>query len=113
MSNVTLIITQVLVVSRNLCWHLQLDSYLAVIMDTQYYNGREHTYEDYPISDMLQMCGRANRPLVDSDSKVVVMCQSARKSFYKKFLCEPLPVESHLDKVGSFVGSQYGKMFLL
>lgn len=89
---------QVVVVSRNLCWQLQLESYLAVIMDTQYYNGQEHTYEDYPISDMLQMCGRANRPLADSDSKVVVMCQSARKTFYKKFLYEPLPVESHLDK---------------
>lgn len=89
---------QVVVVSRNLCWSLQLESYLTIIMDTQYYNGQEHTYEDYPISDMLQMCGRANRPLADNDSKVVVMCQSARKNFYKKFLYEPLPVESHLDK---------------
>ena len=89
---------QVIVVSRNLCWSLQLESYLTIIMDTQYYNGQEHTYEDYPISDMLQMCGRANRPLQDSDSKVVVMCQSSRKNFYKKFLYEPLPVESHLDK---------------
>jgi len=67
-------------------------------MDTQYYNGKDHTYEDYPISDMLQMCGKANRPNVDTDSKVVVMCQSSRKNFYKKFLYEPLPVESHLDK---------------
>ncbi len=89
---------QVVVVSRSLCWSVQLESYLAIIMDTQYYNGQEHTYEDYPISDMLQMCGRANRPLADNDSKVVVMCQTARKSFYKKFLYEPLPVESHLDK---------------
>lgn len=89
---------QVVVCSRNLCWSLQLESYLTIVMDTQYYNGQEHTYEDYPISDMLQMCGRANRPLADNDSKVVVMCQSSRKSFYKKFLYEPLPVESHLDK---------------
>ena len=58
-------------------------------MNTQYYNGQDHTYEDYPISDMLQMCGRANRPLSDSDSKVVVICQ--------KILYEPLPIESHLD----------------
>jgi pre-mRNA-splicing helicase BRR2 len=89
---------QVCVVSRNLCWSLQLESYLVIIMDTQYYNGKDHTYEDYPISDMLQMCGKANRPNVDTDSKVVVMCQSSRKNFYKKFLYEPLPVESHLDK---------------
>ena len=59
-------------------------------MNIQYYNGQDHTYEDYPISDMFQMCGRANRPLSDSDSKVVVICQ--------KFLYDPLPIESHLDK---------------
>jgi pre-mRNA-splicing helicase BRR2 len=89
---------QVCIVSKSLCWSLILESYLVIIMDTQYYNGQYHTYEDYPISDMLQMCGRANRPLDDTDSKVVVMCQSSRKNFYKKFLYEPLPVESHLDK---------------
>jgi len=89
---------QIVVASRNLCWSLTLEAYLIIVMDTQYYNGQDHTYEDYPISDMLQMCGRANRPLSDSDSKVVVMCQSSRKSFYKKFLYEPLPIESHLDK---------------
>jgi pre-mRNA-splicing helicase BRR2 len=88
---------QVCVVSRDLCWSLQLESFLVIIMDTQYYNGQDHTYEDYPITDMLQMCGRANRPLIDTDSKVVVMCQSSKKNFYKKFLYEPLPVESHLD----------------
>jgi len=27
----------------------------------------------------------------------VLMCQSSKKEFYKKFLYEPLPVESHLD----------------
>lgn len=89
---------QVCCVSCSLCWSIQLEAYLVIIMDTQYYNGQFHTYEDYPISDMLQMCGRANRPQVDQDAKVVVMCQSSRKNFYKKFLYEPLPVESHLDK---------------
>ena len=91
-------VIQVLVASKNLCWSLEVEAYLVVIMDTQYYNGQEHAYEDYPISDMLQMCGKANRPLKDQDAKVVVMCQSSRKEFFKKFLYEPLPVESHLDK---------------
>lgn len=89
---------QVVVASRNLSWSLQIESYLVIIMDTQYYNGQDHTYEDYPITEILQMCGRANRPQVDTDSKVVLMCQSSKKNFYKKFLYEPLPVESHLDK---------------
>jgi pre-mRNA-splicing helicase BRR2 len=52
---------QVCVVSKSLCWSLQLEAYLVIIMDTQFYNGQFHTYDDYPISDMLQMCGRANR----------------------------------------------------
>ena len=90
---------QVCVMSRALCWSTQLAAYLVVVMDTQFYNGAEHAYDDYPISDVLQMCGRANRPQCgDSDAKVVVMCQASRKNFYKKFLYEPLPIESHLDK---------------
>lgn len=39
------------------------------------------------------MVGRANRPLDDDDSKCVLMCQSSKKDFFKKFLNEPLPVE--------------------
>ena len=46
---------------------------------------------------MLQAVGRANRPRDDHDSKCVLLCQSSRKDFYKKFLYEPIPVESHLD----------------
>jgi pre-mRNA-splicing helicase BRR2 len=29
--------------------------------------------------------------------KVVLMCAAPRKEYYKKFLFEPLPIESHLD----------------
>lgn len=39
------------------------------------------------------MVGRANRPLDDDDAKCVLMCQSSKKDFFKKFLNEPLPVE--------------------
>ena len=38
-------------------------------MDTQYYNGKIHAYEDYPVTDVLQMIGHANRPLVDDESR--------------------------------------------
>ena len=66
-------------------------------MDTQYYNGKLHAYHDYPITDILQMVGRANRPQDDTDAKCVLLCQTAKKVFFKKFLYEPLPIESHLD----------------
>lgn len=39
------------------------------------------------------MIGRANRPLEDNDSKCVLMCQTSKKDFFKKFLNESLPVE--------------------
>ncbi|KRT82021.1 helicase, partial [Oryctes borbonicus] len=89
---------QIAVVTRDLCWAVNIFAYLVVIMDTQFYNGKIHAYEDYPITDVLQMVGRANRPLEnDDDAKCVLMCQSSKKDFFKKFLNDSLPVESHLD----------------
>ncbi|KAG5318519.1 U520 helicase, partial [Pseudoatta argentina] len=89
---------QVAVATRDLCWGLSISSHLVVVMDTQCYNGKTHAYEDYPITDVLQMVARANRPLEDEDAKCVLLCQSSKKDFFKKFLNEPLPVESHLDR---------------
>ena len=88
---------QIVVVSSSLCFSLNIVAHLVLIMDTQYYNGKIHTYEDYPITDVLQMIGRANRPLRDEDGKAVLFCLNTKKSFFKKFLFESLPVESHLD----------------
>ena len=50
-------------------------------------------YVDYPVTDIIQMLGRANRPLIDDSDAAVLLCQSSKKEFYKKFLYEPLPVE--------------------
>ncbi|XP_043940140.1 U5 small nuclear ribonucleoprotein 200 kDa helicase isoform X2 [Protopterus annectens] len=88
---------QVVVASRSLCWGMSICAHLVIIMDTQYYNGKIHAYVDYPIYDVLQMVGRANRPLLDDEGRCVIMCQGSKKDFFKKFLYEPLPVESHLD----------------
>lgn len=88
---------QIAVVTRDLSWGLNIFAHLVIIMDTQYYNGKNHSYEDYPITDVLQMVGRANRPLEDHDAKCVLMCQTSKKDFFKKFLNESLPIESHLD----------------
>merc|ERR1719210_2240516 len=88
---------QVVVAARALAWSLTIQAHLVVIMDTQDYNGRTHTYQDYPITDILAMIGRCGRPNLDSDAKCVLMCLSAKKNMFKKFLYEPLPIESHLD----------------
>lgn len=88
---------QIAVVTRELSWAINISAYLSIIMDTQYYNGKNHSYEDYPITDVLQMIGRANRPNDDPDATCVLMCQTSKKDFFKKFLSESLPIESHLD----------------
>lgn len=69
---------------------------MVVIMGVQYFEGREHRYADYPVADVLQMMGHACRPKVDDRSRCVLMCQQTRKDFYRKFLNEGLPIESHL-----------------
>lgn len=65
---------------------MAVSSHLVVVMDTQYYDGRGHRlillmkygrglfcnfrYVDYPVTDILQMIGRANRPLIDDNCKL-------------------------------------------
>ena len=53
-------------------------------------------YVDFPITDVLQMMGRAGRPQYDRQGVAVIMVHDPKKSFYKKFLYEPFPVESSL-----------------
>ena len=88
---------QLLVCVHSLCWGLGLSAHLVILMDAQHYDGAEHRYVDYPITDVLQMIGRACRPLVDDVGICVLLCHAPKKVFYKKFLFEPLPVESHLN----------------
>ncbi|KAI3888520.1 hypothetical protein MKX03_008711 [Papaver bracteatum] len=87
---------QVCVASSSMCWGMALPAHLVVVMGTQYYDGRENIHTDYPVADLLQMMGHANRPLLDNSGKCMILCHAPRKEYYKKFLYEALPVESHL-----------------
>jgi pre-mRNA-splicing helicase BRR2 len=87
----------VLVVTAPLAWGLTASCKLSVIMGTQYYDAGGAGSADYPVTDLLAMCGRASRPLVDDHGIAVLMCHAPRKEYYMKFLYEPFPVESHLD----------------
>ncbi|KAJ1439332.1 Sec63 Brl domain-containing protein [Ochromonadaceae sp. CCMP2298] len=90
-------VVQVLVVPHALCWSLRAVAHMVVVMDTTYYEGREHRYVDYGITDLLHMLGRASRQGQDASSKCLVMCHSPKRGYLKKLLHEPLPIESHLD----------------
>eukprot|EP00435_Cladocopium_sp_Y103_P043531 s679_g12.t1 len=89
---------QVLVATEQLGWGMTMLAHLVVIMDTKKFDGRENRYVDYPIHDVLQMMGRASRPGIDQSGMVVLLTQNSKKEYYKKFIYEPLPVESHLDQ---------------
>lgn len=86
-------VIRVLLVSRDSAYAVKLQASLVVVMGTQFYEGSQHRYIDYPVSDVLQMLGSATvsgRTL----PRVIVMTPAAKKDYYKKFLDEPLPIES-------------------
>jgi pre-mRNA-splicing helicase BRR2 len=87
---------QVLLASRDCCWELDVTAHLVIVMNTQFFDGREHRYIDYPISEILQMFGKASRPGQDKLGRGVLMVPAVKREYYKKFLNEAMPVESHL-----------------
>ncbi|XP_031489870.1 DExH-box ATP-dependent RNA helicase DExH14 isoform X2 [Nymphaea colorata] len=87
---------QVLVSTSTLAWGVNLPAHLVIIKGTEFYDGKAKRYVDFPITDILQMMGRAGRPQYDQQGKAVILVHEPKKSFYKKFLYEPFPVESSL-----------------
>eukprot|EP00850_Spirogloea_muscicola_P003370 SM000013S26539 [mRNA] locus=s13:882491:898189:- [translate_table: standard] len=96
---------QVLVCTSTLAWGVNLPAHLVIIKGTEFFDGKLKRYVDFPITDVLQMMGRAGRPQFDQHGKAVILVHEPKKSFYKKaswndllmvFLYEPFPVESSL-----------------
>eukprot|EP01138_Halocafeteria_seosinensis_P016461 gb/GECG01016792.1/.p1 GENE.gb/GECG01016792.1/~~gb/GECG01016792.1/.p1 ORF type:complete len:2228 (+),score=336.86 gb/GECG01016792.1/:1-6684(+) len=93
----------VVVATGSSAWGMRLTAHLVVVLDTQTYDGREHRYVDYPIPDMLKMISRASRDDSEdsggsSSCRCVILCHTSKKQHLRKFLTDPLPVESHLDQ---------------
>ncbi|GLG93341.1 Putative activating signal cointegrator 1 complex subunit 3 B [Gryllus bimaculatus] len=89
----------VLIATATLAWGVNFPAHLVVVKGTEYYDGKSRRYVDMPITDVLQMMGRAGRPQFDDQGVAVVLVHDAKKNFYKKFLYEPFPVESSLLEV--------------
>ena len=88
---------QVLIATVGLCWKVTVRGRLVAVLDTLKYEGREKHYVDYTVAEVLSMLGRAGRQGVDAKADFVLLCHTPKKDFYKKFLREPIPLESHLD----------------
>ncbi|XP_071253079.1 activating signal cointegrator 1 complex subunit 3 [Salvelinus alpinus] len=87
---------QILIATSTLAWGVNFPAHLVIVKGTEYYDGKTRRYVDYPITDVLQMMGRAGRPQYDDQGKAVILVHDIKKDFYKKFLYEPFPVESSL-----------------
>ncbi|WFD24297.1 RNA helicase [Malassezia equina] len=87
---------QVMVASKDTVWSLPVSAHLVLLMSLQTYEGREHRYVDYPLTDMIEMVGKCTVPGEDGNSRCMLLCQANRKDYFKKFLAEGLPIESRL-----------------
>ena len=87
---------QILIATSTLAWGVNFPAHLVVVKGTEFYDAKTRGYKDFPITDVLQMMGRAGRPQFDDHGVAVVMVHDVKKNFYKKFLHEPFPVESSL-----------------
>ncbi|CAD8198479.1 unnamed protein product [Paramecium octaurelia] len=69
--------------------HYNLKGYVF-ILDNQKYDGIEKRYVDYTIAEMLEM-------VESTTTQCHILTYTPRKEYYKKFLYEPMPIESHLN----------------
>ena len=49
-----------------------------------------------PVTDILQMIGRAGRPGYDDKGVACVFVEQSKKNFYRRYLNDPFPIESSL-----------------
>ncbi len=87
---------QVLIATSTLAWGVNFPAHLVIIKGTEFFDGKTKRYVDFPITDVLQMMGRAGRPQFDDQGTACIFVHDIKKHFYKKFLYEPFPVESNL-----------------
>lgn len=70
--------------------------HLVIVKGTEYFDVKTSGYVDSPVTDILQMIGRAGRPQFDESGVACIFVHEPKKNFYRKFLHEPFPVESSL-----------------
>jgi len=87
-------ILRILVVASDLIWGFSYFASLVVVQGTSHYDGNMGTIVDYSVANVTQMVGRASQS--DAVAKCAIFCHSKRKALYKRFLNDPLPVESQL-----------------
>uniref|UniRef100_A0AC34GLI8 Helicase C-terminal domain-containing protein n=1 Tax=Panagrolaimus sp. ES5 TaxID=591445 RepID=A0AC34GLI8_9BILA len=47
---------QVLVATATLAWGINCPAHLVIVKGTEYFDGAQHKYVDFPVTDVLQVC---------------------------------------------------------
>ena len=63
----------VLVCTSTLAWGVNFPAHLVVVKGTEYYDGKAKRYVDFPVTDVLQMMGRAGRPQFDTKAAAAAL----------------------------------------
>lgn len=50
---------QILIATSTLAWGVNFPAHLVIVKGTEFYDGKTKRYVDFPITDVLQMMGRA------------------------------------------------------
>jgi activating signal cointegrator complex subunit 3 len=87
---------QVLVCTSTLAWGVNFPAHMVIVKGTEFFDAKTKRYVDYPVTDILQMMGRAGRPQFDTSAVACIFAHEPKKNYLKKFLHEPFPVESSL-----------------
>ena len=77
---------KILIATSTLAWGVNFPAHLVVIKGTEFFDAKQGRFVDYPITDVLQMMGRAGRPQFDRDARAVVMVHEPKKNFYRRFI---------------------------
>lgn len=87
---------QVLIATSTLAWGVNMPARLVIVKGTEFFDPKLKKYVDMPVTDILQMIGRAGRPQYDDKGIACVYVEQAKKNFYRQYLNDPFPIESSL-----------------
>lgn len=84
-----------LLLTKDCCYNCPISS-VAIVLGTQFYEGREHRFINYSANEILEMVGTVRKSGSDKAGRALVLTSSNMKEYYKKFLADPLPLESFM-----------------
>ena len=89
---------RLLVITHDLWWEVgNLYCFQVLILDPVEFDYLQNRYVEYPMSEILQMIGRASKPDESNKNKWSFFCHTPKKNYFVKFISEPLPIESNLE----------------